>query len=286
MLKNRSFAFLILAIVLVAAQACNMPNAAPAAPTIDPLIAVQLTVDAALAQTQTLSAPGFTSLPTFTLEPTFTSTPFATPTSAITSTPSFSFITLSVATNCRKGPGKTFDLIDTFNPGQVIEVLGKDPSGEYWYVRSPNNQAVFCWLWGEYASGGNLGGVAMFTPPPSPTSMPSFDVSYTSTDSCIGWWVEFTLKNVGATAFKSISISVKDTVADVTLNSSSNEFTNLDGCLTAHDNSKLDVGEVAIVSSPAFVANPSGHKIKATITLCVDDNSAGQCSVKSIEFTP
>ncbi len=286
MLKNKLFTFIILVIVLVAAQACNMPSAAPATATIDPLIAAQLTVDAVLVQTQTLSAPGFTSLPTFTLEPTFTSTPFATPTSAVTSTPSFSYVTLSVATNCRKGPGKTFDLIDTFNPGQTIEVLGKNPSGEFWYVRSPNNQAVFCWLWGAYATGGNLGSVPMFTPPPSPTAMPSFEASYTGMDSCVGWWVEFTLKNVGATAFKSISISVKDTVADVTLNSSSNEFTNLDGCLTSKDNSKLDLGEVAIVSSPAFVANPVGHKIKATITLCADDNMAGQCSVKNLEFTP
>lgn len=293
MLKHKPFVFVILSLMVITAQACNLPGSVTVTQTpegLDPLAAAQLTIVAATSQNQTPGAvqvsPSFTPPATLTLAPAFTSTPAFTFTPAFTSTPSFPYVTLSVATNCRSGAGKTFTLIDTFMPGQTIEVLGKDPTGQYWYVRSPNNQTVFCWLWGFYATGGNLGTVAMFTPPPSPTPSSSFEVSYVGLDTCAGWWVEFSLKNVGAVAFKSISISVKDTVTDVTLSSSSEEFVNNDGCLTSNSFSKLDVGETYTVSSPIFVADPTGHNIKATITLCTENTLGGQCSVKNIEFKP
>ena len=286
MLKHKPITFIILSVMVIITQACNLPGSVAATQTVDPLVAAQLTVAAASTANAIQTTPSFTPQATLTFTPVFTSTPAFTLPPAITSTPSFSYVTLSVATNCRTGPGKTYILIDTFNPGQTIEVLGKNPTGEYWYVRSPNNQSVFCWLWGFYATGGNLGSVAMFTPPPSPTSVPSFEATYAGMDTCVGWWVEITLKNIGAVAFKSFSISVKDTVTNVTLNSSSNEFTNNDGCLSSGNNSKLDLEEVYTISSPAFVADPTGHKISATITLCADDDLGGQCNVKTIEFTP
>ncbi|MBI5962078.1 MAG: SH3 domain-containing protein [Chloroflexi bacterium] len=293
MLQHKPFVFAIPGIMLVIALACNLPGAVPATQTpenIDPLLAAQLTIAAATSQNQTPGAentsPSFTPTETLTLAPTLTFTPAFTLTPAFTSTPSFPYVTLSVATNCRKGPGKNFDLIDTFNPGQTIEVLGKNPTNEYWYVRSPNNQTIFCWLWGFYATGGNLGNAAVFTPPPSPTSVPGYEATYAGVDSCVGWWVEVTLKNIGAVGFKSFSISVKDTVTDITLSSSSNEFINNDGCLVSNSISKLDPEETYTVSSPAFIADPTGHVIKATLTLCTDNNLGGQCSVKNIEFKP
>lgn len=285
MLKHKSFLMIVIGVMVI--QACNLPSAGMEMPVqIDPLAAAQLTVTAAAGQNQATDIPVMTVPATLTLAPTLTLTPAATLPPAATSTPSFSYITVSVATNCRSGPGKSYDLIDTFNPGQTIEVFGKNSSGEYWYVRSPNNQTVFCWMWGFYATGGNLGSVAMFTPPPSPTSAPTYEVSYAGLDSCVGWWVEINMKNIGTTAFKSISISVKDTVTGVTLNSSSEEFTNNDGCLSTSNISKFDPGEVFTVSSPAFVADPTGHIVKAAITLCTDDSLGGQCSVKNIEFKP
>jgi hypothetical protein len=290
MLKQKTFVFIILGIMIVIAQACNLPGAAPATQTpqtLDPLAAAQLTIAAAASQNQTPGDAGVTPSATLILAPTLTATPAFTATSAFTSTPSFSYVTLSVATNCRSGPGKAFDLIDTFLPGQTIEVLGKNPTGDYWYVRSPNNQSVFCWLWGYYSTGGNLGNVALFTPPPTPTSVPSYEVSYTGLDSCFAaWWVEVSLKNAGAIAFKSLTISVKDTVSGVSVSSSNNEFINNDGCVVFGAFSRLDPGETYIVSSPPFAANPTGHKVTATLTLCTEDNLGGQCSSKNIEFTP
>jgi hypothetical protein len=289
MIKRKLFTFIILGILAVTSQSCNLPVPAPATqppPSIDPLAAAQLTVAAAQTAGAVNTSPSAAPPPTLTPVPTFTFTPAFSPTPALTSTPSFPYITLSTATNCRTGPGKAFDLIDLFNPGQTIEVLGKNPTGEYWYVRSPNNPAVFCWMWGFYATGGNLNNIAMFTPPATPTPAPTYEATYAGLDACVGWWVEVTLKNVGTSAFKSFSISVKDTVTGVTLSSSSEEFTNLDGCLTTNSISKLDPGEIYTVSSPAFTADPTGHIVKATLTLCTEKSLGGQCSVKNIEFKP
>ena len=174
MRKHKTFLSILLGVLLTAVQACNLPagGTATQAPSgNDPLIAAQKTVDA-INQTQTANAPVMTLAPTLTLAPTVTLAPAFTSTPALTSTPSFPYVTLSVGTNCRTGPDKVYTLIDTFLPGQTIEVLARSPGGEYWYVRSPNNQAVFCWMWGAYATGGNLNGLAIFTPLPSPTPAP------------------------------------------------------------------------------------------------------------------
>ncbi|MBI5822437.1 MAG: hypothetical protein HZB18_00260 [Chloroflexi bacterium] len=284
MKTQKRFLMLAVATMLITAS-CNLPRTAPTAtPGLDPLAAAQLTVSAA-------ANPGTSPVvenatPTFTPLPTLSATPAFTPTSAFTPTPGFAYVTLSVGTNCRSGPAKAYDLIDTFVPGQTIEVVGKNPIGDYWYVRSPNNQTVFCWLWGFYATGGNLGNVAVLTPPPSPTPVPGFDVSYDGLDSCVGWWVEVKLKNTGLVAFKSMSISVKDTVTDVTLTDFGDGFEDLSGCLSSGITATLDPGQTYIVSSPAFAADPSGHNVRATITLCTNTGQGGACTTKTIEFTP
>ncbi len=40
------------------------------------------------------------------------------------------------------------------------------------------------------------------------------------------------------------------------------------------------------VSAPAFAYDPSGHKLRATITLCSRDEQNGMCITESIKFTP
>ncbi len=271
-----------LAMILII-MACNLPNGtATATPDFDPLAAAQLTVTAA-------AVPGASPQdlpPTFTPLPIIPSTPAYTPTSAFTPTPGFPYVTLSEGTNCRTGPAKAYDLVDTFLIGQTIEVIGKNSAGDYWYVRSPNNQNVFCWMWGFYATGGNLGSVAVFTPPPSPTPTPSFDASYAELDTCVGWWVDINLKNTGPVAFKSITISVKDTVTGVTLSASTDGFTDNTGCLSSGIVSTIDPNQSYTVSSPAFADDPTGHKVKASITLCTNTGQSGACATKTIEFTP
>lgn len=266
-------------LILVFLQACNLPGGAPdGTPTVDPLEAAALTVTAAAVQANATAT--FTASPEFTFTPAFTTTP------AFTSTPSFAYVTLSENTNCRTGPAQAYPLVDTFLVGQTIEVIGKNSTNEYWYVRSPNNQSVFCWMWGFYAKGGNLGNVPVFTPPPSPTAAPSFDVSYAGVDSCVGWWIDFNLKNTSSVTFKSVGITVKDTVTGVSLGELKDGFTDLGGCLSSSIIATLDPGQSYTVSSAAFVDNPVGHKIEATINLCTGLLGSGTCITKNLQFTP
>ena len=276
--------FYLLAVFALLLQACNLPgNAATGEPTLDPLVAAQMTITALAGQTTPTE-----SLPTFTALPTLTSAPESTSTPVFTATPSFAYVTLSEATNCRVGPAVSFSLVDTFLTGQTIEVIGKHPFDNYWYVRSPNNPSVYCWLWGFYATGANLGSVPVLTPPPTytPAPEPSFDASYVDSGKCISWWTRINLKNTGQVTFKSISISITDTVTSETRVSTLDGFQDVNACILSVITPTLGPGEAFTVVSPSLSADPTGHKVSATIKLCTETGQGGLCASKSIEFTP
>jgi len=246
----------------------------------------------------TIQEPTFT----FTLEtPTFphTLTPTLTPTQTLTSTPLFTStplipqISVSVPTNCRKGPGKVYQREGALLVGEVAQVYGRDPTGGYWYIRNPASSSGYCWVWGEYATiSGNITFLPVYTPLPTPTPtftptpFPDFEAAYTSLDTCVGWWVEIRLQNTGSIPFKSMGITVKDTVTDVVLASYTDSFTNIDGCLSTNTRDTLVPGKTRVISAPAFNYDPTGHKIHATIMLCSDVGQSGTCVTKAINFTP
>ena len=283
MQKRKTFLYLTVMVMLVL-QACNLPSsAATEEPTVDPMIAVGLTLTSiAELNPPTDVPPTFTPLPTFSPTPIFTATPNFTP------TPTFAYVTLSEATNCRVGPGVAYDKVDTFLIGQTIEVAGKHPFDNYWYVRSPNNPSVYCWMWGFYATGANLNNVPVLTPPPTLTPAPvvSFNASYINSGKCISWWSRVNVNNNGPVAFRSIAMSIKDTVTNETKNSSLDGFQDVNACILSSINSVLDPGESAAVVSPSLSADPSGHKVELTITLCTEIGQGGSCTSKTIEFTP
>ena len=282
-MKKQKSIFYLISMSIFVLQACNLPSNATVEPTQDPLIAAQMTITALAGQsTPTEVPPTFTALPTLSPTPEFTSTP------AFTSTPSFAYVTLSQATNCRVGPAVSFALVDTFPVGQIIEVIGKHPFDNYWYVRSPNNPSVYCWLWGYYATGANLNNVPVLTPPPTytPAPAPAFDASYVDYGSCIGWWTRFNLKNTGQIAFKSMSISVTDTITSETRVSTKDGFQDVNACLLSAVTSTLGAGEAYTVVGPSLSTDPGGHKLSANITLCTETGQGGSCVSKTIEFTP
>jgi len=248
------------------------------------------TIFAGLSQTPQAVVPIATlesATPTFTFTPTNTPTQTLSPTPLFTLTPLIPQISVSIATNCRMGPGKVYDRVGALLVGEVAEVVGHDLAGNYWYIRNPDSSTGFCWVWGEYATlSGNTSSLPIFTPPPSPTPTPSFNVSYVGLDSCVGWWVEFKLENIGETVFKSISLTVKDTNTDTALSMDANGFTNVDGCLTSDTKDTLPVDGARRVSSAAFAYDPTGHKLRATVTLCTDTKQTGTCASEVIEFKP
>jgi len=286
--------FLFVSVLVSAILACNLPTAAappvPADPGAAQTAAAQ-TVAAAV--NQTLVVIPSVVPPTLPLSPlppaTESSTPSPTlsPTPEFTSTPTIPLVSVSVDTNCRSGPGQVYDYLGSLYVGQTAEVYGKDPSGNYWYIRNSAAPGGFCWLWGQYATiVGSAALLPVYTPPPTPTPMPSFELSPAGLDSCVGWWVELKLKNTGSFAFLSYSISIKDLNTSTTLTGSENGFTDLSGCLASGIIASLDPGASYTFSSPQFAYNPDNHKMRATVTLCTQVNLGGECVSQTVEFKP
>jgi hypothetical protein len=276
---------LLIGVLLIFIMACNLPQAAPPADTVNASTAAALTVAAVINQPQASPIPSATlSVP---VADTFTPLPTLSPTLVFTSTSSVPIISVSVDTNCRTGTGKAYERVGGLLVGETAEVIAKDPTNEYWYIRDPESPTGFCWVWGYYATViGNTSIIPIFTPPPSPTPAPSFELSYADIDSCVGWWAELKIKNVGPVTFKSYSLTIKDRTLDVTLSASGNGFTDIDGCLSSGITAELAPGEVYILSSPAFINNIVNHNMRATLTLCTKINQGGTCVSQTIDFKP
>lgn len=289
MLKSNPI-LLLATVLLIVSLACVLPGTA----TPDPNFintAIAQTIEAGVTLAAPSNVPIILESPTIaqtftpelsTLSPTVT----LTPTPIFTSTPLVPLISVSVATNCRVGPGRQYDRVGALLVGEFAEIYGRDPTGAYWYIRNPDSGPEFCWLWGQYATLiGNVGALPIYTPPPTPTPAPNFDVNYLGRDTCNGsWWLEFELKNTGGLQFKSISLTVRDIETDIVLSLYADGFKDKDGCSDAVTRDNLNPGDIRVVSSPAFTYDPDDHKIRATITVCSTLGQTGICVSKVINF--
>jgi len=159
MITKKIVAFLA-AISLIGLAACNFPLGASASGGA---------VDTAVAMTLAAQASP-TSGTTATLAPQATATPALTATSTLTPTPSVPMVSVSLATNCRSGPGTVYDLLGQLPVGQAAIVLGRDGTGQYWIINNPSNPGSTCWLWGQYATvSGNISTLPVIPVPPTPT---------------------------------------------------------------------------------------------------------------------
>lgn len=293
--------WLSITILFILSLACVLPTAPPPTQDINALgtLVMQTMVAAATQTSQAVMPvdsvesplPSATLLvPTATLEsPTATLIPSSTPTPlpVFTSTPVVPQISVSVATNCRVGPGRVYDRVGALAVGQVAEVVGRNNQGNYWYIRNPNQPSSFCWLWGEYATvTGNLAALPVFTPPPTPTPMPAFVAVYDRLETCRGWWVDFELTNTGGVAFESVSLNVRDTVTGQVVSMFADSFVDADGCVDSSTRDELQPGASPNVSSPAFNYDPSGHELQATITVCSSEGLNGTCLTQVLRFKP
>lgn len=279
-------------VLLIVSLACAAPTIS--APTQD-LNALGTAVMETMIAGATQTAQGVIPVDIVTQSPIVTATllPSETPTATLSPTPVFTAtpvvpqISVSVATNCRVGPGKVYDRVGALLVGQVSEVVGRSAASNYWYIRNPNQSGGFCWLWGEYATvTGNFAALPVFTPPPTPTPMPAFEAEYDGLESCSGWWVDIELINTGGISFESVALTVRDTDTDVVVTMNSDTFTNLNGCSDSNSRDSLDPGESPNISSPTFAYDPSDHDLRATITLCSREGLNGTCLTEVIEFEP
>lgn len=111
-----------------------------------------------------------------------TQQPSLTPSATITLTPTQDkpMVSVSVDTNCRKGPGQIYDWIGGLLVGEKAEVVGASTDGRYWIIKNPDRSGE-CWLWGNYATvTGSTSDLPRFTPPPTPTPAFSWTGNWTS----------------------------------------------------------------------------------------------------------
>lgn len=93
------------------------------------------------------------------------------PTQPLTPTPGALLISATVATNCRAGTSKVFDIIAILMPGDQVEVRGRSLDGLWWYIQDPGRPSRSCWVWGETTMvSGDASQVPVVKPPPTPTS--------------------------------------------------------------------------------------------------------------------
>jgi hypothetical protein len=132
-------------------SSCNMPASGAADPQI--ATAAALTVQAALDATTPLASPTHANV-----QPTATQA---------VSTPTFSQPMASVGeiTNCRKGPGKDYELITQIMPLESVKIIGFFPPN-YWVVTTKDGD---CWLSGEFTTpSGSFAVIPTVPAPPTP----------------------------------------------------------------------------------------------------------------------
>jgi len=182
--------------LMVALSACNLPAVAvvpqPQEAGEDPSLLLTITAQALI-----LEQAGWTATPTAAAQNQVVIVVTATADGAASATPDAALppsanaappsgaptVTVSIATNCRTGPGQAYPSIFGLPVGQSAEVVGKNTSTNYWIIKIPNGAGT-CWLWGQYATvtgdTSTLPTVAI-PPTPTPTITPTPKVTATPT---------------------------------------------------------------------------------------------------------
>jgi hypothetical protein len=232
-----------------------------------------------------LEAPTLTSSASLTPEPTSTST--FTPTSSV------AVVSVSVDTNCRFGPGKEFELLGALLVGEQAEIIGRDPSSTYWYIKNPDNVGS-CWLWGYYATTQGeivtlpvLTAMPTLTPTSTLTPVVDFSVSFREDDICSGkYYIEFKVENTGNIIYQSVWVSVTNNDDSETVDASYDKFEEWDACAINQTYSDLDPGDVGYTRSADLTNDPNGKSFSAKVKVCSEPGLAGTCREKGFGFTP
>jgi len=276
-----AFVFLLIASLACSTQPAPAPVTDPNAvnTSIAQTIAIRQT-EAALANPPTATFTFTPETPTATLEPTLTATP------DFTSTPMTPLITVSRDTNCRVGPGAVYERVGVLLVGEVTEIIGREPRGEFWYVRNPDQGPEYCWLWGEYATiTGNIYTLLLYTPVAPPLT--AFDATFKDLVGCQKtWWANLNLVNDSDALFQSITIVLTDADTNTVVTMKNNDFVYTDGCNPSETADYLVTGGTLNVSSAPFQYNPKGHSLNARITLCSNVDLGGTCVTKDVPFKP
>src|SRR5215208_569584 len=206
MSKTFLLIFCLLTTAALILSACNLPaNSAPtvvSSPTVPPLTTAPATIE--LTSTQTEVAD--------TQTPAVTATETPLPEPSLTTTPEIPGAEVVRASNCRVGPAGNYDLVAKYQVGQKLEIVAKDLGSAYWFVKNPEKSEEQCYLLMQNIKiSGDPSALPKFTPQPSPTAAPYFNVSFKKFDTCKGEkFATFVVENVGSAPFRSAYVKVID----------------------------------------------------------------------------
>ncbi len=208
-----------------------------------------------------------------------TSTPISSPTGAVAH--------MTLNTNCRLGPSTDYGVVFVALEGTDLQIVSKTTFDSYVIVTDPKNSARTCWLWTQYADiSGSLSNLPVATPPPTPTPEFNYTLAFYKIEECGGWDVGFKVVNTGSSTLQSYEVSVKDTVTHSSVGGSSDDFDKRSGCDVTKTITELDPGDTGFVFSNSFEHDPTGHALKATVTICSHDSQEGTCITQTLDFTP
>jgi len=287
------FAMMLAGSFLLAA--CNLPGGP--SPTVTPGLQITQTMDALATEVEmTLQALAPSDTPTPSSTPTSTETPPPPPSTPTATSPAIASAPIAQVienTNCRIGPSTAFELRYTALAGERLEIVSRTTLNDYVVVRNPNNPQGTCWLWTRYVDvKGDLSALPVTTPPPTPTPTftptpeADFSMSFYMLDSCVGWYPAFLVLNRGSVTLESARVVATDLDTSTTVDVTSNSFDKRSGCLVDTAIPELKPSKEGYVYAGSFGADPSGHSMTATVTLCTGADLAGKCVSRKINFTP
>ncbi len=282
-------------LLILTSLACNLPSRTKSDEGPDETARIELSVQETMAALDgdLASDPGDQSgqdlsTPSETPEPEMSDTPTLTPTVTITPTPEVAMIYASANTNCRAGQGTYFQWLVTLNEGEESEAVGVDTSGEYWYIRRPDQPAGFCWLWAKYATpSGPWQSLPVYTPIPTPTPGLDYKLTFNSVTGCVGnTYVQFQIDNIGAVTLESWNSSGTDNSGGIAnLAVQSDDFYYQNNCPRTETQGDLEPGEGSYLNV-TFLGNPSGNNLTVNIRVCSKNGLGGECLKKTFDIKP
>jgi len=289
--------FLVIGSLIIFSLACNLPMVAQSSQGADETAQIEISVRETLIAIEGADGSNGDGQsgqdsdpvpPSETPEPVISDTPTLTPTVTDTPTPEVAMIYASANTNCRTGQGTYFSWLVTLQGGDESEAVGRDTSGDYWYIRRPDNPSQFCWLWGKYATpSGPWQSLPVYTPVPTPTPGFEYKVTYKQMiGPCPKYALVFQIDNTGAFTLQSWKTKATDhTGGSNPVDTEADVFVDFPGCMWAGTQVDLTPGEGYYVIQ-VFDNNPDDHDITTTIKVCTEDGLAGDCLKKEIRMTP
>jgi hypothetical protein len=287
--------FIVVSLLILLSLACNLPSMAKSVGGPDETARIELSVRETMAaldgdvvtdaEDQSGQDPD---TPSETPEPDITDTPTLTPTATDTPTPDVAMIYASANTNCRSGQGTVFQWLVSLQEGEESEAVGIDTSGDYWYIRRPDNPSQFCWLWGKYATpSGPWQSLPVYTPIPTPTPGFDYKLTYNGVTHCVGnSYVQFQIDNIGAIPLESWKSSGTDNSGGIAnLVIQEDDFFYHNGCPETQTQGDLEPGEGSYLNV-TFMSDPTGHNLTVKIKVCSENGMTGECLIKTLNIKP